>query len=84
MSERVELLARLQSAAVEVLGDEAPDLTEETEFRDDTVDSLSLVEMLMLVEEEEGFLIDAARVSALTTVGDLIDTILELRAVEVN
>jgi acyl carrier protein len=79
MMEREHLLARLQEAAVEVLGDDAPVLTEETKLGDDDIDSLDLVEILMIVEDSEGFVIDGEAIGDVTNLAGVIDVILERR-----
>ncbi len=84
MNERDEILGRLQDATTEVLGEDAPVLTEETALGDDTIDSLDLVEILMVIEDREGFVIDAESVSDVTTIAGLIDVVLARRRVEVG
>lgn len=80
MSEREGVLALLQRSVEEVLGEEAPTLTEDLVLADAEIDSLDLVEMIMVIEEAEGYTIDAADVEGAEAVSDLIDTILAKRS----
>ena len=83
MDQRKEFLIRIQAAADEVLGEEAPRIHEAMELGDETIDSLDLVEILMVIEDQEGFLIDAEHVSDVTNIGGLIDVLLERRTAEI-
>lgn len=82
MNARQDVLARLQRAADEVLGDEAPVLTEATPLGQDTLDSLDLIELLMIIEDQEEFVIDGEDLGEVTDVGGVVSVILARRAVD--
>jgi acyl carrier protein len=77
-TDRAAILAALQDAVCEVMEDEAPELTESTTLTD--VDSLDLLEILMIVEERFDLTIDVADLPAVEHLGEVIDVIERLLA----
>ena len=80
MNERVLILERLQAAAEDVLGQDAPRLTEDTALSTETIDSLDLLEILMIIEDQEGTVIDGDAVTDVTDIRGVIDVIQSARA----
>ena len=71
-----EILADLAAILNEVADVEPEDVTPEKSFVDDLdVDSLSMVEVAMAVEEKFGATIPDEKLSELKTVGDAVDYI---------
>jgi acyl carrier protein len=72
------VLAALQSAARDVLGDDAPVLTPAARLGDDGlgVESLDLIEIVMVLEERYDLRLEPSVLRDVRTVGDLIDLIL--------
>jgi acyl carrier protein len=81
---RGSALAAMQEAAVEVLGDEAPELVEGMSLADSGMDSLDVIEVLMVVEERYGIVIDASDVEGVETLGDVIDVIVRMASATVR
>ena len=78
---RADILSLLQSATVQVLGEDAPRLTEEFELgRQAAIDSLDLVEIMMIVEEEIAIEVDSDGLTDVTTVGDVFGAVAGLAA----
>jgi acyl carrier protein len=72
------VLAALQAAAGDVLGDDAPVLTPAARLGEDglAVESLDLIEIVMVLEERYDLRLEPAVLRDVRTVGDLIDLIL--------
>lgn len=79
LTERDDALRVLQSSAETVLGREAPVLAEAQTLEDAAIDSLDLVEIIMVVEEEEGYTIDAADLEGVSSVSEVVDLLLTKR-----
>ncbi len=68
------MLEKLQVIIAEQLGNEAGDVSAESNFKDDlNADSLDLFEMIMAMEEEFGVEIPSDDLEQLHTVGDVMD-----------
>ncbi len=62
-------------AALKTFGVEPHQMTREATFESLEVDSLDLVELAQIVQEEFGVKLDAAHMAGLNTVGDAIDMV---------
>jgi acyl carrier protein len=80
MSEREDVLVMLQEATDEVLQESAPRLTEAMEIGESSIDSLDLVEILMMVEDREGFVIEGEQIDDVSSIRGVVDAILALRS----
>ena len=69
-----QITARVTEAPVE-FGESADNITPEAKFEDLDVDSLDLVELAQIVEDEYGVEITDQDMDKLKTVGDVIDLI---------
>jgi acyl carrier protein len=61
--------------AIERLGPDADEVTRDSEFEALDVDSLDLVELGQIVDDEFGVKLESADVAQLKTVGDVIDLV---------
>jgi acyl carrier protein len=77
--ERVAVLSTLQGFIEELFGNEAPKLTMATAIRESGLDSLDLVEILMMVEEHYAITLPAEETETAADVAGLIDSILAQR-----
>jgi len=74
--ERAEVLQVVRERAVELLEVEAEAVQEDKSFVDDLqVDSLSLVELMMELEDVLGVELPEDELTGLTTIGGLVDLI---------
>ena len=77
--ERSEVLSGLAEVAVELLGVDAKQITEEARFDEDLdVDSLGLVEFVMAVEDRFDVKVPEERLEGITTIGQAVDLVLEM------
>ncbi|MGH9050776.1 MAG: acyl carrier protein [Acidimicrobiia bacterium] len=75
--EREEVLSAIQGVAVEVLGVEPSQVTEEARFKEDLeADSLDLVELVMALEEGFDISVPEEDLEGVTTVGQSVDLVL--------
>jgi acyl carrier protein len=76
---RERLLSVLRSAVAAVVDEDLPEFGESMRLGEELdVDSLDLVEITMLVEEELGIETDSDDFKGLETVGDLVDVLATL------
>ncbi|HSI79443.1 MAG TPA: acyl carrier protein [Solirubrobacterales bacterium] len=71
---------QIQSRVIDALvefGEEREDLSREAKFEDLDVDSLDLVELAQIVEDEYGVELSDSDMDKLKTVGDVVDLIAE-------
>ena len=74
------MLERVIEIIQEQLNLEGVEITEESSFKDDLgADSLDAVEIVMDIEDEFGVEIDDTKAEAISTVGDLVSYIEELK-----
>ena len=79
--DRAEVLAQIQSIAVEQFGTSAASISETTSFVDDLgADSLDVVTMVIAFEEAFGISIPDERIESLGLVSDVIDFVIEERS----
>ncbi len=71
-TERVE---RVVIEAIERFGPDADDVTRDSTFEALDIDSLDLVELAQIVEDEFGVKLESSDVAGLKTVGDAIDLV---------
>jgi acyl carrier protein len=71
-----EIQKRLTDAMVE-FGEEPENITREARFEELDIDSLDLVEMAQIIDEDYGVEITDAEMDKLKTVGDAIDYVAE-------
>lgn len=69
-----QIETRVTDALVE-FGEEREDLSREAKFEDLDVDSLDLVELAQIVEDEYGVELSDSDMDKLETVGDVVDLI---------
>lgn len=82
---RDQIRTALAEILEEVVGLEAADVTEDKQFVDDLdVDSLSMVEVMVALEERLDVKIQDTDVSGLVTVGDLVTWIEKLQVAKVQ
>ncbi|MFN2607009.1 MAG: acyl carrier protein [Acidimicrobiales bacterium] len=75
--DRSEVLAKIQDAAVDVLGVDRDEVAEGSSFKDDLgADSLDLVEFVMSLEEEFDISIPEERLEGIGTVGQAADLVI--------
>lgn len=75
--ERAEVMQVMRDKAVEMLGVEADDVQEGTSFVDDLeIDSLSLVEYTMDLEDALGVELPEEELTGLPTIGAFLDVIM--------
>ena len=75
--ERQEALAELTDAAVEVLGVDRAQVTEDARFKEDLdADSLDLVELVMALEERFDISVPEDELEGITTVGEALTLVL--------
>jgi len=75
--EREEVVTAIQGVAVEVLGVDADQVTEEARFKEDLeADSLDLVELVMALEESFDISVPEEDLEGVTTVGQAVDLVL--------
>jgi acyl carrier protein len=73
MASREELAAALVEAATEVLGEVPEGISEEWDLREDLgADSLDLLEIVMVLEEDFDFTAEEDDFAEVTTVGDAL------------
>lgn len=80
MKTRFEVLAVLQAVANEVLGPDAPELSETMSLNEDTIDSLDLAEMVIILEDKTGVILDVELVEEVTELGQLVDIVVQEHA----
>ncbi len=73
--DRTEIFDRVVDIAVDILGVERQDITEETTFDDLDADSLDRLQIVTAFEDEFEIEIDEERLLAIATVADAIDAI---------
>ena len=79
--ERSAALEMFKTFAVESLDVEPEQVTEDASFKDDLeADSLDLVELVMMVEEELEIRIPQEQLEPIVTVGDALDVVLNAQA----
>lgn len=81
--DRTQTIAQLRDTLAEVLDKEIPELTEETRlFEDLALDSTSVIEMLMVMEDTMGLEIDPEELEpeVFATVGSITDYVLSMSA----
>jgi acyl carrier protein len=77
--DRQEVLEGLADVAVELLGVDREQVTEDARFDEDLdVDSLGLVEFVMAVEDRFEVKVPEDRLEGITTVGQAADLVLEM------
>jgi len=75
--DRSEVLAALQSCAVEVLHVDASAVTEDARFKEDLdADSLALIEFVMALEEKLEISVPEEDLDGVTTVGQALDLVM--------
>ncbi len=79
MPSREEFAAALLDAATEVLGEVPPGITETSDLREDLgADSLDLLEIVMVLEEDFDFTAEEDDFAEVVTVGDALDVLAQL------
>jgi len=79
--DRQEVLEGLAEVAVELLGVDKAQVTEDARFDEDLdVDSLGLVEFVMAVEDRFDVKVPEDKLEGITTVGQAADLVLEMAA----
>ena len=77
--EREAVLSGLADVAVELLGVDRDDVTENARFDEDLdVDSLGLVEFVMAVEDKFDVKVPEEKLEGITTIGEAADLVLEM------
>lgn len=71
-TDRVE---RVVIEAIEGLGPDADDVTRDAAFEALEIDSLDLIELAQIVEDEFGVKLESSDVAELRTVGDVVDLV---------
>jgi acyl carrier protein len=61
--------------AIEGLGPDADDVTRDAAFEALEIDSLDLIELAQIVEDEFGVKLESSDVAELRTVGDVVDLV---------
>ena len=81
MPSREEFAAALLEAATEVLGEVPEGVSEDWDLREDLgADSLDLLEIVMVLEEDFDFTAEEDDFAEVTTVGDALDVLTKLVA----
>ncbi|MHB8780080.1 MAG: acyl carrier protein [Candidatus Geothermincolia bacterium] len=76
--DRAEILGKIAGALSEQLDIPMADIEEGSRFKEDLdADSLDLVELLLMMEEEYGFTISDEEAERIITVADAINLVLE-------
>lgn len=79
MPSREEFAAALLDAATEVLGEVPDGIAEDWDLREDLgADSLDLLEIVMVLEENFDFTAEEADFAEVTTVGDALDVLAKI------
>jgi acyl carrier protein len=74
------ILEKVQEALVNQLGIDAEDITEDSKIMEDLgADSLDVIELVMILEEEFDMEIPDSDIEELSTVGDVVEYIKEHR-----
>lgn len=73
--ERSEMLAKVAEVAVDVLGINEDEITEETTFDDLDADSLDRLQLVTAFEDEFDIEIPEDRLLSISSVGDALDAI---------
>jgi acyl carrier protein len=71
-TDRVE---RVVIEAIEGLGPDADDVTRDAAFETLEIDSLDLIELAQIVEDQFGVKLESSDVAELRTVGDVVDLV---------
>lgn len=79
---RQDLLEKLTAILTDQFGVPADDVSEDATFEALGLDSLDLVEVTLVVDEELGVRIPDDRLGDITTVGDAVDVVAELQSVD--
>lgn len=79
---RQDLLEKLTAILTDQFGVPADDVSEDATFEALGLDSLDLVEVTLVVDEELGVRIPDDRLGDITTVGDAVDVVAELSSVD--
>jgi len=79
---RQDLLEKLTAILTEQFGVPADEVSEDATFEALGLDSLDLVEVTLVVDEELGVRIPDDRLGDITTVGDAVDVVAELSSVD--
>ena len=75
--EREEVLSAIRDVAVEVLGVEPTQVTDDAQFKEDLeADSLDLVELVMALEENFDISVPEEDLEGVATVGQAVDLVL--------
>lgn len=77
---RDDVLAKLSTILVEQFDVESDDITTESTFESLGLDSLDLVEVTLVIDEEMGIKIPDEKLGDITTTGDAVDVLVELAA----
>ncbi len=80
---REEVFAKIAGALAEQLDLPLDDITEASLFREDLdADSLDLVELLLMMEEEYGFQVSDEEAAEILSVGQAVDLVMERAVVK--
>lgn len=79
---RQDLLEKLTAILTDQFGVPADEVAEDATFEALGLDSLDLVEVTLVVDEELGVRIPDDRLGDITTVGDAVDVVAELSSVD--
>ncbi len=80
---REEVFAKIAGALAEQLDLSLDDIAEASLFREDLdADSLDLVELLLMMEEEYGFQVSDEEAAEILTVGQAVDLVMERAVVK--
>ncbi len=75
---REEVFGKIAAALAEQLDLPLADIKEESKFKEDLdADSLDLVELLLMMEEEYGFSVSDDEAAEILTVGQAVDLVME-------
>jgi acyl carrier protein len=77
--DRSEIFEKLKTILVDQFGVPADEVAEEATFEALGLDSLDLVEVTMVVDEELGARIPDEKLGDITTAGDAVDAIVEIK-----
>lgn len=80
---RDQILEIIRRGVVEILGDAAPEVTEQSAIGEDGIgiDSLDLIEVVMQVEEELGIAFDSDEFSGIVSIEELL-TLIETKVAQ--
>ena len=79
---RQDLLEKLTAILTDQFGVPADEVSEDATFEALGLDTLDLVEVTLVVDEELGVRIPDDRLGDITTVGDAVDVVAELSSVD--